>query len=127
MLGYEYANKPRDIHVYLNTSEIKHDCDDYIHFDNVSDMGDSVIITWREEKALYAGLEQIPENLKEKGKKFIDETTQYLTTKGFTDLGKINMGYFITEPHYRWFDLQPSIETKQDCIQSTNVLADHKQ
>ena len=119
MLECKYSNKPRDINVYLKTSEKKYDCGPHIHFNYIDNIGDNVIMTWREEKALYTGLTNFPPVVQEMGKKFIEETTEYLTGEGYVDLGYVNVGWFKYEPHIRWFDLQPSTYTEQNCIRDT--------
>ena len=119
MITYkEFCNTPRDIMIYINSKYKKLDSCllNVITNDNI---GDSVIITWWEPKAVYAGFNKFPEEYKnEKLQYFIEKSTKELENKGFNDLGTINIGLFREGDSliFKWFDIQPTPESKYECF-----------
>ena len=102
MMNNEYCNTPINIVVFSTNNKI---------IDNVlninQDVGTYCVIIWTEEKATKTGLENFPSEVMVEANKWYETTRQELEKKQFTDLGKVNVGYFRKEPHFRWIDIQP--------------------
>ena len=119
MIEYkQYCVTPRDITIYINSKYKKIDsCPiNVIINDNI---GDSIIITWWEPKAEYAGFKTFPEEHKnEQLQHFIEKSTKELESKGFNDLGTVNIGLFREGDSliFKWFDIQPTQGIKYNCI-----------
>jgi hypothetical protein len=71
------------------------------------DIGTYCVIIWNEEKAICTELDNFPIEVMLKANKWFETTSRELEKKQFGDLGKVNVGYFKSEPQFRWIDIQP--------------------
>ena len=115
MLTSPYCNSPININLYINIDKILFNCDN-ININNTTSIGDYIIITWFEEKALISELSNMKDQMFIDGTQFKIDTTAELTSHHITDLGDVNIGFFESEPHFRWFDAQPDISSHVDCL-----------
>lgn len=76
---------------------------------NNENIGTYSVIIWSEEKATCTDVEHFPSNLKQSATEWYNTSKTQLEDKGFTDLGKVNVGYFTTAPIFRWIDIQPKM------------------
>jgi len=74
------------------------------------ELGDSIVMTWLEDKALVTDVDKMPDAAKKGAMTFKDVTSRQLDEDGFEDLGKVNIGFFSKAPKYRWIDIQPKEE-----------------
>jgi hypothetical protein len=102
MMNNENCNKPTNIVVI---SKIYKNIDNMININ--LNVGTYCVIIWTEEKAIVTGLENFPPEVMVEAIKWFEITSKELKTKQFTDLGKVNVGFFKTMPRFRWIDIQP--------------------
>ena len=102
MMNNKNCNIPTNIVIFSKNNK---------NIDNMTninyDIGTYCVIIWNEEKALVTDLEKFPKEVMDEAKVWYAITKQELEQKNFTDLGTVNVGYFKTEPHFRWIDVQP--------------------
>ena len=102
MMNNKHCNKPTNIVVISKNNKI---IDNVININH--NVGTYCVIIWTEEKAIVTGLEKFPPEVMVEAIKWFEITSQELKTKQFTDLGRVNVGFFKTMPHFRWIDIQP--------------------
>ena len=106
MLQSPLCNTPTNIQIWGEPNSKQTD----FKFHETTQIAPFHIIVWEEEKAMIADKSSFPPNLKMDAQKFKDEATPILKTEGFTDLGDVNIGYFSSPPHFRFYDIQPILE-----------------
>lgn len=103
LIERRYCNTPRDLLLFSSDS---------IHgFPGetiLKDIGTYCVMVWNEDKAQYTRLKNFPPTDATAAAAWYDKTKEALKTDGFMDLGEINVGYFESSPHFRWFDIQPA-------------------